>query len=308
MESLEEWLTRPEGMATRLRALRVQAGMSGKELADANGWAQSKVSRIETGKQMPSAGDIEAWTAAVGAAADVVQELLALQEEGRIVNVTFRDRMRRGQLAVQQSQNKLVEEARLVRDFETAFIPGLLQVPDYTRRVLVEMIGLHGVQVDDVDAAVAARMQRQQMLYDPGKSFEFLITEPVLRWLLCPAPVMRAQLDRLQTVIGLEQVRFGIIPMGVELRWTPQNSVQMYVGEESVAAVETLIGQTFHRGDEAEAYGRALDLLWEEAVTGDQARDLIIEATRGIDLRWVSESGEVMIGQVKHQGRGSVPP
>ncbi len=54
MEPLEEWLTQPEGLGTRLRALRVQAGLSGKDLADANGWAQSKVSRIENGKQMAS--------------------------------------------------------------------------------------------------------------------------------------------------------------------------------------------------------------------------------------------------------------
>jgi len=46
--------------------------------------------------------------------------------------------------------------------------------------------------------------------------------------------------------------------------------------------VETLIGETFHRGDEAEAYGRALDRLWEEAVTGERARELIITATRAL--------------------------
>lgn len=282
MESLEEWLTQPEGMATRLRALRVQAGLSGKQLADAHGWQQSKVSRIENGRQMPSVEDIEAWVQTCGAGADAAGELLMLREEARIAHATFRSRMKAGQQKVQESYNELVRKSRLIRYFETSFVPGLLQVPGYARSVLREMIDLHDLEIDDVDAAVNARMQRQQMLYDPSKSFELLVAEPVLRWLICPPAVMREQLDRLQTVIGLERVRFGIVPMGVELQWTPQNSFQMYIGEDPVVAVETFIGETFHRGDEAEAYGRALDRLWDEAVTGEDARRLIIAATQAL--------------------------
>lgn len=280
MESLEEWLTQPEGVATRLRALRVQAELSGKDLADAHGWAQSKVSRIENGRQLPSVDDIKAWARACNAEDAVVEELLRLREEARVAHATFRGRMRQGQKQVQESYNELVKNSHLIRHFETVYVPGLLQIPEYARRVLTEMISLHDLEIDDVDAAVATRMQRQQMLYDPAKNFEFLLGESVLRWLICPPAVMRSQLDRLQTVIGLERIRFGIVPMGVELATTPQNSVQIYVGNESVAAVETFIGETFHRDDEAESYGRALDRLWDDAVTGENARELIIAATR----------------------------
>lgn len=279
MESLEDWLTGREGIATRLRALRAQAGLSGKDLADARGWAQSKVSRIENGRQMPSADDIRAWVDTCGADAAVVDELLRLREEARIAHATFRSRMRVGQSKVQEDYNKLVADSRLIRHFETVFVPGLLQTPDYARRVFAEMVWLHDLAVEDVDAAVATRMQRQQMLYDPAKSFEFLLAESVLRWLICPPNVMRAQLDRLQTVIGLGRIRFGILPMGVELKTTPQNSFQIYVRESPVAIVETFVGETWHRDEEAESYARALDKLWEESVTGEDARRLIIAAT-----------------------------
>jgi transcriptional regulator with XRE-family HTH domain len=281
VESLEEWLTQPEGMATRLRALRAQAGLSGKQLADANGWAQSKVSRIENGRQMPTNEDIEAWVATCDPGADV-RGLLRLRDEARIAHATFRSRMRQGQEKVQESYSDLIANSHLIRYFEASYVPGLLQVPDYARRVLTEMISLHDLEIDDVDAAVAARMRWQQMLYDPAKSFEFLIGESALRWLICSPAVMRSQLDRLQTIIGLERIRFGIIPMGVELATTPQNSFQMYVGDDSVVAVETFIGETFHRGDEAEAYGRAMDRLWDEAVVGEDARQLIIAATQAL--------------------------
>jgi transcriptional regulator with XRE-family HTH domain len=282
VKSLKEWLTQPEGMATRLHALRVQAGLSGKQLANANGWDQSKVSKIENGKQMPSAEDITAWVETCGADQQTIRDLLDLLEKARIAHATFRSRMKQGQKEVQEDYNTLVAQSHLIRHFETVYVPGLLQVPDYARSIFTEMRGLHEVQKDDVDAAVAARMQRQQMLYDPSKSFEFLLAEPVLRWLICSPAVMRAQLDRLQTVIGLERIRFGILPMGVGLKTAPQNSFQIYVGDDSVVAVETLIGETFHRDEEAAAYSRALDRLWEDAVTGDAARELIITATQAL--------------------------
>lgn len=281
MESLQDWLTQPDGIATRLRLMRAQAGLSGKDLADRYRWAQSKVSRIETGKQLPSADDIQAWATACGAN-DAVTELLRLRENAEFVRAAFRTRMNRGQEQVQASYNDLVASSNMIRHFETVYVPGLLQVSGYAHRVFTEMIALHDLEVDDVDAAVATRLQRQQMLFDPTKSFEFLLAEPVLRWLICQPAVMREQLDRLQTIIGLERIRFGVIPMGVELAWTPQNSFQIYAGDETIVAVETFIGETFVRGDEADAYGRALDRLWDEAVTGEAARRLIISATQAL--------------------------
>jgi transcriptional regulator with XRE-family HTH domain len=278
VDSIEEWLTQPEGLATRLRALRVQAGLSGKQLADASGWAQSKVSRIENGQQMPSPDDIRAWAGGTGADEETVRQLLANREEARIAHATFPRRMRRGQASVQKTYSDLVTGARLVRHLETVYVPGPLQIPDYARRVLTEMISLHDLEIDDVDAAIQERMARAQMLYDPSKRWEFLLAEPVLRWLL-PAPaVMRAQLDRLQGVIGLDRIRLGIIPMGAELATTPQNSVQVYVADEPVAVAETYIGETWHRGDEAAAYMRAIDRQWADAVEGDDARRLIARA------------------------------
>lgn len=285
MEDLAEWLTRPEGLATRLRDLRTHARLTGKDLADANGWQQSKVSRIENGKQMPSADDVRAWATTCRAADEtagdaVTEELLRLQDEAQVAHATFRSRMRHGQKNVQNDYNRLVAEAHLIQHFETAYVPGLLQVPDYAKAILHEMIGLHDLAIDDVDAAVATRMQRQQMLYDTGKNFEFLLAEPVLRWLICPPEVMRSQLDRLQSLIGLDRVRFGILPMGKQLGTTPQNSFQVYTADTPVAVVEGFIGETWHRGEEADMLTAALKRMWADAVTGESARDLIIAATR----------------------------
>ncbi|WP_406038691.1 DUF5753 domain-containing protein [Micromonospora sp. NBC_00898] len=187
--------------------------------------------------------------------------------------------MRQGQAAVQDSYNQFVAESRLIRHFETVYVPGLLQTADYARRVLAEMVELHNLDTADVDAAVATRMQRQHLLYDTSKRFEFLLAEPVLRWLLPPPDAMRGQLDRLQTVVGVPNIRFGILPLGVPLATTPQNSFQMY---DDVAIVETFIGETTYRDDEAATYAKAIERLWNEAVTGEDARRLIVRAAQDL--------------------------
>lgn len=284
MESIEEWLTQPEGLATRLRALRAQAGLSGKQVADANGWAQSKVSRIESGQQMAKPEDIVAWARTCGAGEDAAGGLLNALSEARVASATFRSRMQHGQVSVQQDYNTLVANSTLIRHLETIWIPGLLQVPRYAKRVLAEMIPLHGLEIDDVDAAVAKRMERQRHLYDPSKRFEFLIDEPAIWPRLVPPPVMREQLDRLMTAIGLETVRLGIIPAGRQIGHTPQGPVQVYSNGHTVVIVEDVHGEARYAAPEdVDAYNRGIDWVWESAAEGDEARDLIVQAARRIN-------------------------
>jgi transcriptional regulator with XRE-family HTH domain len=282
MDPIKDALTRPGGVATRLHALRTRAGLAAKDLAETNSWHPSKVSRLENGRQTPSAADVSAWARACGADEQATEDLLRILEDAQAEHRSWRLGLRRGQAQVQAGYNDLARNSHLIRHFETTAVPGLLQTPAYAREMFVEMARLHGLDAHDVDAAVATRAQRQQLLYDPDKTFEFLLAEPVLRWLLCPADVMRGQLDRLQTVIGVPNVRFGVLPMGVQLSAVPQNSVVLYIGEQTVAAVETFVTESFHHGDDAEAYSRAVDRLWEDAVTGEHARELIVSAARAL--------------------------
>jgi transcriptional regulator with XRE-family HTH domain len=277
--NLEQWLSLPDGPAARLRALRAQTGRSGKEFAEMLGWQPSKVSRLENGRQTPTSADLHAWVLACGVDAAVVDELRQLLERAHTAHRDWRRRMRLGQTPVQSDYNALTDQSSTIRYFETVYVPGYLQTAAYARRVLTEMVDLHGLAVDDVDAAVATRMQRQHALYDPGKQFEFLLAEPVLHWRLCPADVMRGQLDRLQAILGLPNIRFGILPMrpAAPLRTTPQNAFQLY---DHTAVVESFVGEIVYRDERATAYARAMDRMWEEAVTGEEARQLIVETAR----------------------------
>jgi transcriptional regulator with XRE-family HTH domain len=272
---IQEHLTRPGGVADRLRQLRLHAGLSGKSLAEAAGWQPSKVSRVELGRQRPTTADIEVWSRACGADSDHTTSLLALLADAESLHREWKRRMRHGQSPVQADYNQIVAGSSIIRHFEVAYVPGLLQTSDYARRVLTEMVDLHGLSVFDVEDAVATRMRRQQLLYDPEKTFEFILAESVLRWMLCPPEVMAGQLDRLQTAMNLPNVRFGIIPFGVQIPVAPQNSFQMY---DDIAIIETFVGETACRGTEADAYARVMERLWAQAATGTQARRLIVQA------------------------------
>jgi len=181
VRSIEDWLSRQGGLARQLRDLRREATFTGAELATHLGWTQSKVSKIETGKQMPTEADIEAWAIACGTDTDVAPALLALLEEALGLHREWKQQVRLGQVAIQHNYDELARNARSIRNAETVYVPGLLQTADYARRRLEDGVRLHGASLDEIDAAVSRRMQRQQVLYDTSKTFEFVITESVLR-------------------------------------------------------------------------------------------------------------------------------
>lgn len=279
MNQPREWLTQLGGIAEQLSRLRDAAGLSGKELAETLGWAPSKVSRIEKGRQMPSAADVDAWARAVGVDASAERELLDLLAEAQDAQRSWRRRLRLGHAADQARYTDLVEASTTTRHFETVYVPGLLQTPEYARRILTESYRLHRLDPTDLEDAVRERMARQRWLYDPSKRFEFLLAEPVLRWRLCPTVVMRGQLDRLQTVIGVDNIRFGILPLDVEIATTPQNSFVMY---DDLVLVESFTDEKEYTGEDAERYVEVFEAMWAEAATGPDARRLIVAASNAL--------------------------
>jgi transcriptional regulator with XRE-family HTH domain len=74
----------------RLRALRLDAELSGKELAGRLGWPASKVSRLEHGRQTTSADDVARWTEAVGCPGEIRAALLADLRSMRVEYATWR--------------------------------------------------------------------------------------------------------------------------------------------------------------------------------------------------------------------------
>ncbi|WP_170215120.1 helix-turn-helix domain-containing protein [Micromonospora aurantiaca] len=281
MDSIEDWLRRPGGLSGHLRDLRRGAGLTGAELARHLSWTQSKVSKIETGKQMPTDEDLSGWLTTCGATNATKATLTALLAEAQGLHQEWRQQVRLGQSAIQRNYDQLVSKASRIRNVEIVYIPGLLQTPSYARSRIEEGVRLHGADPDEVDSATARRILRQQVLYDTSKRFEFLVFEAALRVLLCSPLDMLAQLDRTLNITDMPHISLGIIPFGRQLSIAPQNSF-LLLGDD-LAIVETFIGEYMFHGEEAAAYSTVMEQLANDAVYDDGARKIVERAIA--DLR-----------------------
>jgi transcriptional regulator with XRE-family HTH domain len=281
MQPTGEWLNQPGGLTERLRALRHASGLTQAELATRLGWTRTKVPKLENGQQMPTKDDLSAWATACGHP-EVIPELLAILSQAEVLHRQWQHELRRGQAALQVSFDELVRDAAVIRDFEIMLIPGLLQTPQYARYRALEAVRLQGTDESKVDEVVAARMRRQEVLYKPAKRFQFVICKAALDYLLCPPQVMRAQLDRLIVALGMSNIEFGIIPPGTVLPVAPMVG---FLIADDVTVVETFTSADTLRGEESAKYAEFADGLMAQAVTGDDARDLITAAARDLPLR-----------------------
>ncbi|RCH68750.1 XRE family transcriptional regulator [Streptomyces sp. SDr-06] len=266
-------------LGARLRELRRAAGFDGKGIAERLGWQRSKVPRLELGKQTPTPGDLGAWAEAVG------RPELAGELTGRLSGVETRYRSWRRQLATghrARQELALAETAdtTAIRGLEVARIPGLFQTPDYARAIFTANSEFRQV-VTDVDDAVRMRMRmrmrRRQALYEPGKSFRFLVWEAALHVRMCSHDVHAAQLDQLISLIGLDTIELGIVPLSAHVRRTPAHGFWIY--DRRLVIAETIDTEMWlDDEDSLRLYERAWDWLAESAVYGPQAHRVITRA------------------------------
>lgn len=268
-----------QALGARLRELREEAGLTGKDLAERLGWQRSKVSRLETGKQTAAATDLESWAAAVGVpeqTPDLRARLRGLESQQR----SWRRQLAAGHRPVQERYVAEYQGAATARGYEATVIPGLFQTAEYARHLLAQGAELMRTP-RDTDAAVAARMRRQEVLYEPGRLYRVLVWEGALHVLICPPVVMAGQLDRLVSLIGMTTVEFGIVPFGRQMPLTAKHGFWIFGGEKVV--VETINTElTYDGAEDLALYGRVWEQLHEAAVHGPQAHRLIARARAGL--------------------------
>jgi transcriptional regulator with XRE-family HTH domain len=280
VQPADEELKRPGGLAEHLYRIRKAAGLATGELARRLGWPASKVSKLQNGQQMPTVADITVWAAECGQP-DAVTPLLDLLAQAEAVHWQWRHRLRRGHAALQQDLDQEIRQARQVRVVEVAVIPGLLQTPEYARHILTMSARLNRASLDEVEPSVAARIHRQEALYDPARRFEFVMTESVLRRRVGSPQAMAAQLDRLITLSGLANITFGVVPDDAELSIIPGECFMIIDGK---AVLETWAAEDRLGTEESAVYARVADALMADAATGENARRLISAAAE----RWQS--------------------
>jgi transcriptional regulator with XRE-family HTH domain len=205
-------------------------------MAGQTGFSQSKVSRIERGRTLPSAADLHTWALVTKASTAEREELLRLLEAAATTASTWRTLHRLGLLREQEEVADLEERASGVRVFQPVMVPGLLQTAEYARRVMLQ--GNPSGQLD-IAQAVEKRIERASVLYDQTKEFEFVLTEGALRWRPGPKELMAVQYDRVMQLASLTDVRLGIIPQDIEAPDAFLHPFVVFEGQEPVVSVET---------------------------------------------------------------------
>lgn len=261
----------------RLRELRIGAGFrEAKVFAEQLDWPAPKISKLENGRQVASDEDLDLWIRATGVDREAADALRAELDAVRDERMAWKLQVRAGHMARQEQALEIESRAKVIRAVELAVVPGLLQTADYARHMLLASASLHGGK-NDIGEAVRARMRRQQVLYEPDKSLEFLIAEAALSHPIAPPDVMAGQIHRLLATIGTPNIRFGVLPFGVRLPFPLVNGFWII---DRVVMVETL---TFERRitdpDEVRTYSDYADRLWKVAAEGDQARALLSTLT-----------------------------
>jgi transcriptional regulator with XRE-family HTH domain len=259
-------------LGKRLRELRQHADLTGRQLAESLSWPPSKISKLENGRQTPTDGDIREWTAATGSQ-DQTEALLASLHTLEVQHAEWERQLRTGMRSLQDKTTQLDEKIRLFRVFEPATIPGLLQTAEYARARFAEGIALFKVP-NDVDVAVRARMQRQELLYRADKRFHFVLTEAALRYRRCSVEVMLAQLDRLVALSALRNVRLGIIGFDTQYVVGPWHG--FWLRDNDQVRVETFSAElNLAQPQEIELYAGIFNQLAAIASYGSTARAII---------------------------------
>jgi hypothetical protein len=238
--------------------------------------SQTKVSNIESGKLTPSLVDVELILKALGAEQGTAAEIIALT---RTANTEWQDHWSSRRRGLDKKQNELARlegASREFRFFLLSMVTGLLATPDYVRASIADVPG-------DQSRTIAKKLERQQVLYNPAKSFTFVLTEQAVRWPLLPPMAMSVQLDRLVSVSRIPHVRLGVIPLGEHIPERPLNTFTVY--DRRLVTVETGTGALILRDRrDVAAYLDDFASYERYAVFGDSCRELLarwsVEFTR----------------------------
>lgn len=264
-----------KALASRLREIRRDAGLTASAVAAQAGWNRSKSSRIENAVTQPSDDDIRAWCR-ICHADHLAEDLIAASRSVSSMYVEWRRVQRTGLRRLQESRVPLYERTRQFRVYCSNVVPGLLQTPAYAAALLTRIATFHETP-NDVESAVGARLERSAILHRGDHRFAFLIEESVLRYRIGDADTMAGQLGYLLAAMSFPAVSLGVVPFTAQREVWPIETFSLFDSEQ--VGVELLTAAvTVNAPSQVTEYAKAFTQFAEQAVYGAQARTLVMAA------------------------------
>jgi transcriptional regulator with XRE-family HTH domain len=271
-----------ETLGVRLREIRQDANLTGRALASRCGWHFTKVSKLEHGTQNPSEDDLRAWCHACDAD-DQIPDLIATARAIESMYIEWRRALRSGMKHSQAAVIPLYERTNLFRIYEPSLVPGLFQTAEYASAIIEHVIEFDQIP-NDLEGAVAARMERQRVLHAGDRRFLVVLEEQALRTRVGDtADVMAGQLDRLLTVMSRHRISLGIIPsIGQRHTWP---SVGFWIFDQHAVHIDTPSAElTITQRSEIAVFEKKFARHQQSAVYGQEARGLISKALSDLSL------------------------
>lgn len=197
-------------LGAQLRRMRESAGISREEAGGVIRASGSKLSRLELGRTGFKLRDVNDLLSLYGVHDDADRAtFVALAREantpgwwrtyGEVVPAWFEP-----YLGMEQA-------ARLIRCFDTQFVPSLLQTKDYAR-TLIRLAHSEATQ-NEINLRLVLRMRRQELLHQPDPpQLWAIIDEAVLRRPVGGTDILRGQIRHMIELCQLPHVTVQVLP------------------------------------------------------------------------------------------------
>jgi transcriptional regulator with XRE-family HTH domain len=257
-----------------LRHYRTAAGLTPEELGTRIYLSASQIRKVEDGTRTP--------TEALTQACEAVPELNshgALTTLREILKDHLRHRAYPGWF---QAWPDHESHARRLRSFQLVVIPGLLQTEAYARAVLSTRVG---ATAEELDEAVAARLERQQILdREHPPELWVLLDEAVLRRPVGGPGVMAGQLEYLATAARRPHIVLQVIPLAAGAHEGMRGGAFVladFADSPSLGYQDTAVaGQIVEDGNQVQALAVTWDTLRLEALPRSASLDLVEEVAQ----------------------------
>jgi transcriptional regulator with XRE-family HTH domain len=270
-------VVRRRRLGLELRALREAAGMSGEEASRRLGWSNSKLSRIEVGRNPPNPADLLS-----------LLDLYAVTDEDRRAQLTvlLKEAKRKGwwQLYSDIPYTTFIGlEAEAVSMMTyNQVVPGPFQTEAYARAI-IEGTG-PGIDPDTLDQRVEVRLTRQAVLTkERPLEVRAVLDESCIRRVVGGREVMHHQLGRLLELAELPNVIIQVLPFDIGAH--PGTMLGPFVilefehpDDPGVVYLETSSDQYPDREGDLERYRMAFDHIRSMALSVSQTADVLRQA------------------------------
>ena len=268
-------------LATEMRRLRADSGLTADQLAKRIGRSRADISRLENGHVADQA-DVIRILDALGVDGDRWTEVVTIAREASEKGWWESDKTMGDRQALIAN---LEAGAAAIRQYEQTHIPGLLQEPGFVR-ALAGSLTLEPL-VGTVEGILIGRAGRQRMLRRPGgPTLEVVVDELAVDRLAAPPNVVKKQLYHMATMVNAEpKITLRVLPVRARIKdfTVPRCTFSIYTypdpGDPQVVAVDTVTSDLIlTEPDQVASYDRLYERLWDASLSPAESLELLTKA------------------------------